>query len=184
MQRRFRYWVVVAVIAAGCAGPATDQPAVSDATDVWFMQHLVPHLRQTSSIVGLSRDRITNPELARLADTIDQQGQAHLQVLQGWLDRRGLAPHAHSHQGVDLRRRSDLDRLSQAPGPRFDLAFLEVMAARHRAGGKLAAIELAQGSLPEVRQLARQLQAEHRRQLRKMTAWRNVWSGTDRPGPA
>jgi hypothetical protein len=42
--------------------------------------------------VILARDRITHPELARLADTIDQQGRAHLQRLQGWLASRGLAP--------------------------------------------------------------------------------------------
>jgi hypothetical protein len=75
-----------------------------DQTDVWFMQHMVPHLRQTNSIVDLARDRITRSKLTRLADTIGQNGQTHLQQLQGWLDRRGLAPHGHSHQGIDNSR--------------------------------------------------------------------------------
>jgi hypothetical protein len=35
------------------------------------------------------------------------------------------------------------------------------ITARHRAGSKLAATELRDGSLPEVRQLAQQLLAEH-----------------------
>jgi uncharacterized protein (DUF305 family) len=192
VQRRFRSQLVAAVamvaaLAAGCAAPAADRlPAAvaADATDVWFMQHLVPHLRQTVAVVALSEDRITRPELARLAEATRRRSQAHLQRLQAWLDRRGLAPHGHSHQAVDQQPRSDLERLARVPDPRFDAAFAAVLAARHRAGDRLAAAELRQGSLPEVRQLARRLRAEHRRQLRQLRAWTNAWSRTPRrPGP-
>jgi uncharacterized protein (DUF305 family) len=176
VRRRLGCWVIVAVVAAGCATPAANKPTAADQTDVWFMQHMVPHLRQTTSIVELARDRITRPELARLADTIGQQGQTHLQQLQGWLDRRGLAPHGHSHQGIDNPRHSDLERLSRVPGATFDLAFLKVMTARQRAGSKLAATEARDGSLPDVRQLARQMMAERRAQVRQMDTWKKLWS--------
>jgi uncharacterized protein (DUF305 family) len=176
VRRRLGCWVIVAVVAAGCATPAANKPTAADQTDVWFMQHMVPHLRQTTSIVELARDRITRPELARLADTIGQQGQTHLQQLQGWLDRRGLAPHGHSHQGIDNRRRNDLERLSRVPGTTFDLAFLKMMTARQRTGSKLAATEARDGSLSEVRQLARQMMAERRAQVRQMDAWKKLWS--------
>jgi CheY-like chemotaxis protein len=127
---------VVAALAAGCAAPAADRlPAAAvaaDATDVWFMQHLVPHLRQTISVADLSSDRITRPELARLAEAARRQSQAHLQLLQGWLDRRGPAPHSHSHQAVDRQPRSDLERLSRVPDARFDRTL------RRDAGGPAA----------------------------------------------
>ena len=192
MQRQFRQLLLVTAVltavAAGCAGPVADRPAAAvaaDATDVWFMQHLVPHLRQTVAVVALSKHRLTQPELVRLAEATDRQSQAHLQFLQAWLDRRGLAPHGHSHQAVDRPSRSDLERLAGAPDARFDRAFAIVLAARQRAGDQLAAAELRQGTLPEVRELARRLQAEHRRQLRQLTAWRNAWSRTPhRPGSA
>jgi uncharacterized protein (DUF305 family) len=187
VQRRFRYMLVVTAaltaVAVGCASPAPNRPTAAvaaDTTDVWFMQHLVPHLRQTVVVVALSEDRITRPELARLAEATRRQSQGHLQLLQAWLDRRGLAPHGHSHQAVDQQPRSDLERLARVPDARFDRAFAAVLAARQRAGDQLAAAELRQGSLPEVRELARQLQAEHRRQLRQLTAWRNAWSRTPR----
>jgi uncharacterized protein (DUF305 family) len=174
---------MVAAAAPGCARPAADRPAAAvtaDATDVWFMQHLVPHLRQTVSVVTLLRGRITRPELARVAEATRRQSQAHLQLLQAWLDRRGLAPHGHSHQPVDQQPRSDLERLARVPDARFDRAFAAVLAARCRGGDRLAAIELGQGSLPEVRELARQLQAEHRRQLRQLAAWSDAGSGPQR----
>ena len=85
MQRRIRSQTVatvavVATLAAGCAAPATDRtPAAAVAavaTDVWFMQHLVPHLRQTVAVVALSRDRITHPELDRVATQSRRPGPA------------------------------------------------------------------------------------------------------------
>jgi uncharacterized protein (DUF305 family) len=183
--------VVTAVLtaaAAGCAGPAADRPGAAvaaDATDVWFMQHLVPHLRQTVAVVTLSEGRITRPELARLAEATRRRSQADLQLLQAWLDRRGLAPHGHSHQAVDRQPQSDLERLAQVPDARFDRTLATVLTARERAGNRLAAIELRGGDLPEVRELARRLQSEQRRQLRLLGSWTDAWSrAPSRPGPA
>jgi uncharacterized protein (DUF305 family) len=95
---------VVAVLAAGCTTSNAGQSTASDHTDIWFMQHMVPHLLQTTAIVDLAGDRITRPELARLADTIDRQNQAQLQQLGGWLADRGLAPYDPSRIPTTARR--------------------------------------------------------------------------------
>ena len=169
---------MIVVLAAGCATPDSNQPTASDQADILFMQHMVPHLLQTTSIVDLAHDRITRPELARLADAIDRQGQAHLQQLQGWLNERGLAPY-DPQQDPNSRKASDLERLARIRGARFDLAFLTVMTARHRAGSKLAATEVREGSVPEVRELAQQLLAEQQDQIGKMQAWRRALAKAD-----
>ena len=175
MRQRFGCWIVIVVLAAGCATPDSNQPTASDQADILFMQHMVPHLLQTTSRVDLARDRITRPELARLADSIDRQGQAHLQQLQDWLNERGLAPY-DPQQDPNSRKASDLERLARIRGARFDLEFLTVMTARHRAGSKLAATEIREGSVPEVRELARHLLADQQTQIKKMQAWRRAWS--------
>jgi uncharacterized protein (DUF305 family) len=174
--RRLGCFVVIAVLAAGCATPAANQPAPNGQTDVWFTQHMVPHLLQDISIAYLTRDRLADPQLTRLADRIHRRGQAQVAELQGWLADRGLAPHGHSHQRADTLRRSDLERLSRLDGAALDLAFVKVMTARHHAGGKLAATEARDGSVPEVRQLARQLLAEQQAQIGKLQTWRRAWS--------
>jgi len=51
-----------------------------------------------------------------------------------------------------------------------------VTTARHRAASKLAAAELRDGSLPEVRQLAQQLLASQQAQIATMTTWARAWS--------
>ena len=176
VRRRLGCWVVIAVLTAGCATPDdANQPPATDQADILFMQHIVPHLLQTTSIVDLARDRITRPELARLADSIGRQGQAHLQQLQGWLNERGLAPY-DPQQDPDSRKTSDLEQLAQVARAKFDLAFLKVMTSRHRAGIRLVSAELRAGTVPEARELARQLLAELQAQLQQMRAWTRAWS--------
>lgn len=175
MRRRLGWWLVVAVLAAGCSTSNANEGTPGDQTDVWFMQRMAGHLRQTTAILELAGDRVTHPELARLADTMSQRGQAHLQQLQGWLDSRGLAPY-DPQQDSNRRKASDLARLSEVRGAGFDLTFLEVMVARHRAGRRLAATEFRKGGVPEVRQLAAQLLAEQKAQGNKMSAWRRAWA--------
>jgi uncharacterized protein (DUF305 family) len=176
VRPRLGCWVVIAVLAAGCATPAANQPPANDQTDVWFMQHMVPHLLHTSSIAYLTRDRLADRELARLAGHIHRRSQAQVAELQGWLAERGLAPHGHSHQRGDTPRRSDLERPSRLSGAALDLAFVKVMTARHRAGSRLAATEAREGSTPKIRQLAEQLLAEQQAQLDQLRTWRRAWS--------
>jgi hypothetical protein len=63
--------------------------------------------------VGLAQDRTTRPELARLADSIDRQGQTHLTQLQEWLASRGLAAYDPQQQ-PDSGKETDLARLARA----------------------------------------------------------------------
>jgi uncharacterized protein (DUF305 family) len=176
VRRRLGCWVVIAVLAAGCATADDAHQPANDQTDIWFMQHVVPHLLQDTSIASLTRHRLDDPALARLAGRIHRHGQANVAQLQEWLAERGLAPHGHSHQRGDTLRQSDLERLSRLHGDAFDLAFVKVMTARHRAGTKLAATEARDGSVPAIRQLAGQLLAELQAQIATMTAWKRAWS--------
>jgi uncharacterized protein (DUF305 family) len=183
MRRRIGSWVALTVLAAGCAAPATNQPAVDDQTDVWFAQHMVPHLLQDTSIASLTRDQLADPHLAQLTDRIHRRSQAYAAKLVEWLAERGLAPHGHSHRRGDSLRRGDLERLSRLNGAALDLAFVKVMTARDRTGAVLAATEIREGSLPEIRQLARQLLAEQEARIARLQTWRRTWSASQGSRP-
>jgi uncharacterized protein (DUF305 family) len=186
VRHRLGLWLVLGLLAASCATPRSHAPVVGDQTDVWFMQHMVPYLRQTTVVVSLASEHLTDTGLRRLAEAVNRRSQDDINQLQGMLDRRGLSPHVHSHQRVDTRRQTDLERLSQLRGSALDLTFVQVMTARSRAGGKLAAGEARDGSLPEVRQLARQLLAEQQAQAQQLKAWRRARAkaGNQREGTA
>jgi uncharacterized protein (DUF305 family) len=175
VRGRLGWWLLVAILAASCTTSNANEGTPGDQTDVWFMQHMAGHLLQATAILDLAGDRITRPKVDRLADTLDQQGQAHLQQLEAWLASRGLAPY-DPQQDPNRRKESDLERLSRVQGTRFDLAFLEVMTARHRAGIRMAAAEARDGGVPEVRELARQMVVELQAQVEQMTAWRRDWA--------
>jgi uncharacterized protein (DUF305 family) len=183
MRRRLGWGLVITMLVASCTTSTADEGTPSDQTDVWFMQHMAGHLLQRTAIVDLAGHRISHPELERLANIIDQQGQAHLQQLQEWLASRGLAPY-DPQQDPNRGKESDLERLSRVHGSRFDLAFLEVMTARHRAGIRMAAAEAREGGVPEVVELARQMVAELQAQVEQMTAWRRAWAKDDTRGRA
>ena len=67
-MRRLGCLVVIAVLAAGCATPTASQPAANDQIDVWFTQHMVPYLRQTITVVSLTRPYLTDPALAEAVE--------------------------------------------------------------------------------------------------------------------
>jgi uncharacterized protein (DUF305 family) len=61
-------------------------------------------------------------------------------------------------------------------GAALDLAFVKVITARDRVGGRLAATEVREGSLPAIRQLAQQLLAEQQARTATLQTWRQAWS--------
>jgi uncharacterized protein (DUF305 family) len=125
-------------------------------------------------MTSLTRDQLGDPRLVRLADTVTRQTQAGIDQLQGWLDQRGLSAHGHSHQQVDTRRQTDLERLTRRRGRALDQAFAQVMTTRARTGSRLAANEARAGGQPEVRQFARQLQIAQHHQLQQLTSWQHT----------
>jgi phage-related minor tail protein len=128
------------------------------------------------------RDRLLDPkahlspQLARLADTKARRDQTDSDRLLGWLTSRGLAPHGHSHQRIDNRQPTDLERLARLRGMRLDLSFLDVMLARDRTGITICGAEVRHGRLPEVRQLARRMLIDQQQELQQLRAWKQVWS--------
>jgi uncharacterized protein (DUF305 family) len=177
VRRRLGSLLLIAVLASGCATPAANRPpTVNDQTDVWFAQHMVPHLLQDTSIAYLTHARLTDPALAKLAGRIHRRSQAQATRLLEWLAERGLAPHGHSHQRGDRLRRSDLERLSRLDGAALVVAFADAMTARDRAGSKLAATEAREGSVPAIRQLAQQLLAEQQARIAMLRSWRRAGS--------
>jgi uncharacterized protein (DUF305 family) len=55
-------------------------------------------------------------------------------------------------------------------GAGFDRAFLKVMLARHRTALRMAAAEVRDGTIPELRALARRMMTELQAQLEQMAA--------------
>ena len=122
------------------------------------------------------------PELRKLADTIvSSQGQEIAQ-LQGWLRSWGkpeTPSEGHGGHGETqmpgTMSEADMRRLMESTGGEFDRMFVEMMAAHHGAID-MANTELKDGSLPEVKQLARQIVDTHQAEIDQLQHWKTEWA--------
>jgi uncharacterized protein (DUF305 family) len=57
----------------------------------------------------------------------------------------------------------------------FDLAFAEMMAAHHQGAIDMAKTELADGSLPEVKQFAQKVIDDQQKEINQLKQWEKEW---------
>jgi uncharacterized protein (DUF305 family) len=185
-MRRILLALVAAIVLAACnqggqeqsSAPAT--PAPNDA-DVAFTQNMIPHHQQAIDMAKLVDARTERPELRQLANSIvTSQGQEITQ-LQGWLNSWGkpATPEGMGHGGMEMpgtMSEADMNRLMDLQDTEFDLAFAEMMAAHHQGAIDMAKTELADGSLPEVKQFAQKVIDAQQKEVDQLEQWEKEWS--------
>lgn len=167
--------VALAAVAAGgllvgcgnatATGPATG-PAAADAArvasqerhnqdDVVFLQHMLTHHLQTSTMSDLAHTKATSPRVKTIALRIkaaqDQQITRIHNLLGAW-----DAPDSASGSGEvpGLLTDQQLQQLKEATGNDFDQSFLQLMIAHQQGAIQMSQTEAAQGSDPQARRLA------------------------------
>jgi uncharacterized protein (DUF305 family) len=121
-------------------------PAVTPA-DVAFMQGMIGHHAQAIEMTDLLDTRTSSAGMRRLALRIAVSQADEINMMRGWLEKRGLAvPDAHAHHmGGPLMpgmlTPEEMARLAAASDTAFDRLFLELMIKHH------------QGALTMVREL-------------------------------
>jgi uncharacterized protein (DUF305 family) len=174
--------VAVALLLAACGGGHGSSSGPRNDADVAFAQGLLAADDQATEVVELVRDHTSRPELNRLADRVDGSRGQEITKVQGWLGRwgepvepgAGLDPELQLPAGVLSDQQ--LDQLNQLRDVRFDLAFVEAFTSHHRGVIELARRELHDGSLGEVKDLARQVVAGRQAEIDELAAWKRAWS--------
>jgi uncharacterized protein (DUF305 family) len=186
-MRRILLALVAAVLLAACSqggdeqgGSTSATPAPNDA-DVTFAQNMIPHHQQAIDMAKLVDSHTERPELRQLADgIITSQGQEITQ-LQGWLRSWGkpATPEGMGHGGMQMpgiMSEADMSRLMDLQDAKFDLVFVEMMAAHHQGAIDMAKTELEDGSLPEVKQFAQKVMDDQQKEVDQLKQWENEWS--------
>lgn len=73
---------------------------------------------------------------------------------------------------------AEMTKLQDLGGASFDFAFVQAMRVHHEGAIEMASDELSQGSLPEVKRLARQVIDAQQREVNQLRQWAAVWSKT------
>ena len=192
----WRFALVVACVWAlgGCSavagGPAAvrTSPAVApsagalpadvNATDVMFVQMMLPHHRQGVQIVRLAADRAPREDVRILAAAIDTTQSGEIDMMQRWLRDwqqpvTASDPHAHdAHGGVPQTSLAELAALQKATGEAFERPFLDAMIAHQDDAIQLARMETAGGINMLALDFAQRVDRSRSAQINQMLALR------------
>jgi len=69
----------------------------------------------------------------------------------------------------------DMDASELKAAKPFDKRFIEMMVPHHEGAIRMANHELARGSNPEIRSLAKRIIASQREQIKQMRQWYSSW---------
>jgi uncharacterized protein (DUF305 family) len=175
-----RLLVTVVLLLAACSGGGRNGP-LNDA-DVAFAQGLLLADDHATEVVELVSSHTSRPELTALAErTLSSRGEEITKV-QGWLGHwgkpvepgAGLDPETQVPPG--LLSDEQLNQLNQLKGAGFDLAFVDAFTVHHRGVIELASKELREGSLGEVKALARQVVDGREAEIDQLAGWKAAWS--------
>jgi uncharacterized protein (DUF305 family) len=177
--------VVVAAaggLLAGCGGgntttgsATTTPPAASNApagqqqhnqADVVFLQNMIPHHQQAIMMSQMALTHATTPQVKDLATRIQAAQQPEIdqmrRLLAAWgvpANPGGMGPMGGMGPGQGPGMMS---------GTNFDRMFLQNMIVHHQGAIDMSNTELAQGSNPEVRQLAQKIINAQQAEIKEM----------------
>lgn len=145
--------------------------------DVMFATMMYPHHAQAVEMADMVAGRTDNPEITSLAADISAAQQPEMEQLTAWLAEWGQpAPSAdmsrmgsmdHS-SGNGMMTQQDMDSLMAASGADLDRQWLTMMIAHHTGAVEMASTEMADGSDPDAKELARTIVATQNQQIDTM----------------
>ncbi|GAA4707802.1 DUF305 domain-containing protein [Phytohabitans rumicis] len=177
-----RWLLLSLLLLVGCSAAPAARPSTSDppaaATDVMFLQMLLPHHRQGVELAGLGRTRGTRTDLTLLAAAIESTQRDEVETMSGWLREAGAPetappatdgadPHA-AHGGLPGTSAVEIAALHASTGTEFERRFLTTMMSHQGDAIRLAKMELASGKDPRIRAFATRIELSRVAQLEQM----------------
>ena len=148
------------------------------ASDVAFVQNMIPHHEQALEMIALIPERTSNPDLPKLAGRMEVSQTDEIRLLEAWLTARGeeepSGEHHHGPQHEQLMpgmlTDAEMDQLASARGPTFDRLFLQYMI-RHHEGAVIMAQDLTDsggGQEPSIFQLSQLIAGDQGIEIARM----------------
>ncbi|MFC7647768.1 DUF305 domain-containing protein [Streptosporangium lutulentum] len=141
-----------------------------NATDVAWMQLMIPMDEQLLTMLELAPKRTSNPEVTRLAERFAADHRAELLRLRELLDRSG-APTTNVHEGHDMPgmvTAEDLRVIDRTTGAAFDRLFAKNMREHLEQGVLLSRGVRGSGADQGTRELAGSIEKTRAAQLDRL----------------
>lgn len=164
------------------SAPATGGTAAtgaSNAADVMFATMMISQHTQAVAMADLALKQATDAKVKALAPKIKEAQVPEIARMSGWLtsggqpvpgtagghDKSGMAGHSEGMMSAQ-----EMTRLGKATGSGFDRMWLQMMVKHHQGAVAIAKEELAQGVIPEAKQLAQSIIDSQSTEIAEMTS--------------
>lgn len=162
--------IAAALTAAGCGSNDNNNAKVAGSgVDRAFVAEMIPHHQSAVEMAKIAQQRGSSPFVKTLADNIIRSQQTEISTMRaedGQLAADGIKPGdlgvAQGAMGMSM------DTNSLKTTTPFDQAFVAMMLPHHTGALVMAKAELAKGSDPELKQLARQIISAQQREIAQM----------------
>lgn len=150
--------------------------------DIAFLEMMIPHHGQALQMTDLVPGRAESPEVVALATQIAAAQDPEIATMQELLRQAGRpvpdptstdalhSGHAHSDVMAGMLSAEEMADLEASRGHDFDHLFLTGMIAHHEGAVEMAQERLAASTSPAIRDLAAQIDATQRAEIRRMKA--------------
>jgi uncharacterized protein (DUF305 family) len=163
------------------------EPALYDAGDLAFLQHMIVHHEQALVLCDWVPERSDRHELVRFARYLDRAQAAEIEAMRGLLEiaaERGIAvPEYHPHGDppmTGMLSTAELAAIGAARGAEFERLWLEGMITHHEGALAMARAQqqrqFERGVQPyEIASLVEDMLVEQRAEITRMRGWLGEW---------
>lgn len=170
MKVQQRVGVIIAAIIAivGLSACSSDHEDANP--DAAFAQMMIPHHEQAMVMSDFALVNNASPEVSALAIQIQSAQGPEIAQMRAILDRLGVVEvHDHGdHDMAGMLTDQELAAMGELKGSEFDAAFLQNMIFHHEGAIEMAEEVLADGSDPEVQEMAQAIIASQRAEIQEM----------------
>lgn len=166
--------------------PAGTTTASAKEIDEAFVRQMIPHHQMAVEMAESAQQRAERSEIKDLADEIIAAQEKEIAQLRAIAKADGFdVDTANAMMGADARamgmdmddmgmsmRTDDLENSSD-----FDRSFIAMMVPHHEGAIAMAKVELAKGSDPELKALAKDIVAAQETEIAAMKTWYEKWFG-------
>jgi len=149
-------------------GAMGDASALS-ASDIMFLQMMIPHHEQAIEMSKLAATNTTNSAVLDLAARIEAAQQPEIELMQKLLSDAGQSSMpGHSMGDNGMMNESDMAVLSATKDTEFDVLYLTGMVAHHN-GAITMASEVSESSNTDIKTLANNIITSQATEIAEMT---------------
>jgi uncharacterized protein (DUF305 family) len=177
--------IVLALVMAACGGNGESDGEAAAEVDGGFLAEMVVHHDGAIEMAEVAQQRSDRPQIRGLADAIIDSQSEEISQMEAIYERLFDEPLAESDRTLGMPAHEmgmDGDMMGLREADPFDRAFIDMMVPHHLGAIRMAQSVVAEGSDPEVRELAETIIEDQSREIEQMNRWREGWYGS--PSPA